>query len=347
MKKVLSLLLVLTLVVGMSTVAFAAYTVTKTPDTSVTGFNDAVGLSNGEYDFTTVHPGDSKVFPLATSTSPFEIKEGNPPTATTPTLLKKVMPKVVSRIRVSKGSNVIKTAELNWGGDAKVARLEVEFIKPFPSNNTDGQEFDFWVYPVVDGKAWDYETYGAHFYGTLENYEIEVDEGTDFIDLYNHQIANIQATIRNIEYDLGPDGNASDVILVGRAIKGQKYWGVANTDISDADDELMNTHDIDQVYHLDQRGGLDKVTSYVKFANATKDDYIFDGDLNFLGMGNSTSIPYRTTYYIADHMIEVASADEPVPEDEPDEVADIPVISPDSGGVSAPAGLFDNPSTGA
>jgi hypothetical protein len=64
-------------------------------------------------------------------------------------------------------------------------------------------------------------------------------------------------------------------------------------------------------------------------------------------MGDSKTIPFREKYYIADHMIEVAADEEPIEEPE-DEELDPLVVPPETGGdVSAPAGIFDNPSTGA
>jgi hypothetical protein len=258
--------------------------------------------------------------------------------------LKKDLPKVVGRTRISKGAGTIKTAELNFGGAGDTARVYIEFVKPFKNNDPDGQEFDVWVYPVVDGKAWPYEEYGRNFTGTLKNPVTDVDDATNYIDMYTGNIANILEQVRVLEYDLGPESSAHDVTIFGRAVKGQKYWGVANNEVSDEDDALMTQYDIDQVYHLSVIG-LDKVATNVELATATKDDFVFDGELKFLGMGNSNTIPFRETYYIADHMIEVEADEEPIEEDEE---LDPLVVPPETGGdVSAPAGIFDNPSTGA
>jgi hypothetical protein len=400
MKKVLSLLLVLTLVLGMSVTSFAAITVTKDPGASVTGFG-------AEYrDLDVVRPGhiDSYVLPYSAfnvqytgQSEPSTIygyidgagnviqwpngnyasaaaidaatagvystaqaktnaytgagfanlnASSNIPAAAGTGYAKRDLPKVVARTRISKGANTIKTADLVYDDNA---RVKIEFVNPFPSNNTDGQEFDIWVYPVVDGTAWDYEQYGINWVGTLENYANDVDAATDYIDMYTGQIAVMLDTVRAIRYDMGPGANSSDIVVVGRGIKGQKYWGVANNTVSETDADNMDLHDIDQVFHLDQRGGLDKVAAYVEVNSATKDDYIFDGSLQFLGMGDSKTIPYRDTYYVADHMIEVEAEDEPLEEGIDEEAEDPLVGVPETGGdsVSAPAGIFDNPSTGA
>jgi hypothetical protein len=251
---------------------------------------------------------------------------------------KKDLPKVVARTKISKGSNVIKTADLVFD---PTARVKIEFVNPFKSNNPDGQAFDIWVYPVVDGKSWDHEKYGVNFNGTLKNETVNVDAATNYVDLYNGYIAKMDANVRNVKFDLG-----SDIVVIAKAHKGAKYWGKANQDVSETDIENMDKYDINAVYHLDVLGGLDKGTSNVEIAGLTKSDYIFDGSLKFLGTGDSKTIPFAETYYVADKMIEVASEEEPV--ENTDEETDPLALAPQTGGdISAPAGLFDNPSTGA
>jgi hypothetical protein len=363
MKKVLSLLLVLTLVLGMSVTSFAVGDPGDGTGFSVTTTATGSVVAAGEHDFEDVYtPSPTFNFFLATSAfdlgSIDEAKKADREASAayhaglaTAGLTKAALPKVVSRIRVAKGSNVIKTAELKFAklndSPVAVAKIEVEFVTPFANNNPDGQAFDFWVYPVVGGKIKDYESMGMHFIGTLKNHTIEIDSSYDYVDLYTGIIADIKETIRQVEYSLGPDtgsNNNDDVVLVGRAVKNQRYWGRAHTDLSDTDIDYMDQYGIEQVYHLVTLGGLDKVTDHVVLNTAAATDYVFDGDLQFLGMGNSSTIPFRNTYYIAPEMIEVAT-DEPI---EGDEDIDPLVVPPETGGdISAPAGIFDNPSTGA
>jgi hypothetical protein len=358
MKKVLSLLLVLTLALGMSVPALAY-------DAAMgTGFVDISTAGNVDTDLGDVSPGQSFSFYLATSgfalsnfkTSKTEVAASDAYYAPLATAGIPKMAKVVSRIRVSKGSNVIDKAELNYekpnsGYAAAVARINVAFIDPFPTTNTDGTAFDFWVYPVVDGKIQKYDEYGVHFTGTLKNEVLAIDSTFDYIDLVTGYIADIKETIRNVQYGLGPDVTSNntyddDVVLVGRAVKGQKYWGRATNDLSDTDIEYMGTYGIEQVFHVTALGGLDKVTNNVILNTATKDDYVFDGDLQFLGMGDSKTIPFRSTYYIGPKMIEAPVDEEPIEGE--DEELDPLVVPPETGGdISAPAGIFDNPSTGA
>jgi hypothetical protein len=390
MKKVLSLLLVLTIVIGMSTVASAKVTVTKDPGTGI-GFG---GIYKELGD--SVAPGHTEKLPLdlaafevtyegkdapsinlgyvtngvfvnwtekeyaaaqkvlaSTSASLTAAKKekiflASYGVKSIPSALgftKKDLPKVVARTRIAKGSNVIKTAELNFGGTDKTAQIEVKFVEPFKNNNPDGQAFDIWVFPVVDGKTWDHETYGVNFTGTLKNDTISVDAGTSYVDLYAGYIAKLEANVRNVKFDLGPS-DSGEVIIVGKGPKSAKYWGRATQDPTEADLEIMDKNNIFSVYHLEVLGGLDKGANNVELKSASKDDYIFDGNLKFLGMGDSKTIPFAETYYIADHMIEVASEEEPV--ENTDEELDPLVVPPQTGGnTSAPSGLFDNPSTGA
>jgi hypothetical protein len=370
MKKVLSLLLVFALVLGMSVTSFAKTNNATTDDGfSVfnTSFGDASTYGGGGADIdlgdVIAYKGQTFSFYLATSAFT-PSTEGTLTTAekaaqtayyapkATAGLGKAFMKGVTSRWRVAKGSNVIDKAELSYakpsGVNTDIARIEVKFVNPFPTANKDGTAFDFWVYPVVGGTIQPYDTKGVHIYGTLKNEVVAIDSAWDYVDLYTGIIADVTETIRNVKYSLGPDGssnNNDDVVLVGRGVKGQKYWGRANSDISDTDADYMDKYDVTQVYHLTMLGGLDKVTDHVLLNTATKDDFVFDGELHYLGKGND-KLPVATTYYIAPAMIELPSDEEPVPEDE--EAEDPLVTAPITGGdISAPAGIFDNPSTGA
>jgi hypothetical protein len=355
MKKALSLALALVLVLGMSVTSFAAISLSSEPAAGYNGFANLVG-ANGQYVNPELTPGsNSKAYKIATKafnvtfsdlTNDVE-KDAqahlNTSDTATSGYVKKALPKVVARTRIAKGSNVIDKIELNFtSGKEGVAQLEVKFVTPFKNNNPDGQEYDIWVFPVVDGKSWDYEKYGVNFAGTYKNESFTVDAQTDYADLYTGYIAKIDANVRNVKFDLG-----SDITVIAKGYKGQKFWGKANQDVSEKDLENMDKYNILAVYHLSVLGGLDKSANNVVIAGTTKDDYIFDGELKFLGMGDAKNIPFAETYYVADKMIEVASEEEPT-EVSTDEETDPLALAPQTGGtVSAPSGLFDNPSTGA
>jgi uncharacterized protein YxeA len=344
MKKVLSLALVLVIALGMSVTSFAAISVDKDNGTGFSKIAADQYVNLGEK----VAPGHSETYKITDGA--FKIT-GDDKNANDQSIIasvtasngyvKKALPKVVARTRIAKGSNVIDKIDITYNSD-KLAQLEIKFVKPFKNNNPDGQEFDIWVFPVVDGRTWKYDEKGINFVGTLKNDSFTVDAETEYADLYNGDIAKIDANVRNVKFDLG-----SDVTVIAKGYKGQKFWGKANQDVSEADLENMSKYDIAAVYHLDVLGGLDKAANNVVIASATKDDYIFDGSLKFLGMGDSKSIPFAETYYVSDKMIEVVSEEEPADaatEGDLDPLALPPVTGGDS---SAPAGIFDNPSTGA
>jgi hypothetical protein len=357
MKRALSLVLVLVLALGMSVTSFAAISVNDDPaKNNDTGFSDlkktSDGSSAGIYnDLGTVYAG-SPSFTYKLAKGAFSVSAGDKASdsekAVVNTItasngyLKKALPKVVARTRIAKGSNIIDKIDITYNSD-KLAQLEVKFVNPFKNNNPDGQEFDIWVFPVVGGKAWDYETKGINFTGTYKNDCFTVDAQTDYADLYNGYIAKIDANVRNVKFDLG-----NDITVNAKAYKGQKFWGKANQDVKEADIANMDKYpSIMAVYHLDVLGGLDKAANNVVIASANNEDYIFDGSLKFLGMGDSKNLPFSETYYVSSKMIEVVSEEEPI-EANTDEEADPLVLAPQTGGeVSAPAGIFDNPSTGA
>ena len=358
MKKVTSLLLVLVLVLGMSVTSFASIKV-KTDETTGAGFSTAKNgaVSGPEVDLGDVTPGDSAKFKLISNGTgkafDLDMSKATTQEATaaaqasnglaTEGYVKKALPKVVARTRISKGANAIDKAEINFGATGDVAQIELKFVNPFKNNNVDGQEFDIWLFPVVDGKTWNYKEKGINFKGVLKNDTVPVDAQTSYVDLYTGYIAEITETVRKVEFDLG-----SDVIIIGKGHKGAKYWGRAHQDVSETDSDNMDKHNIDAVYHLEVLGGLDKGANNVEIRSAGKKDYIFDGNMKFLGMGDSKTIPYSETYYIADHMIEIEAEAEPIENADNAEQADPLVVPPETGATaSAPQGLFQNPSTGA
>jgi hypothetical protein len=343
MKKLVTLLLVLALALGMSTASFAVINKVPTPDDlAEVGFAGDPESETIIYDDLAPIPGEVISIPLQEGA--FTGTIGNTEDEIAAPYTSKMLRDVSLRTRIAKGASALDHVSLVFDRitedyEGAGANIEIEFVSPFRSNNTDGLDFSFWVYPVVDGRVWNYETYGQYFEGNLCNEVTDVTAGTDYIDMYNGKIANVVDSVRNLEYDLGPEDNESTVMVVGRAVKGAKYWGVANTNISDAQDAVMTQYKIDQVFNLDVIN-LDKVADHVKL-DVDGTSWVYDADLKYLGRGGD-NLSFSPVYYISANEIIV---EEEVPEDLGGD--DLVIDPPITGGYDdAPAGPFDNPSTG-
>ncbi len=351
MKKALSLLLVLVLAMGMSTVAFA-YEVAAETAAGPFGFNRlqtaAGGLTTvGEIDLgDNIDPDTADTF-FAILGDGFDVdfendNEENVLASSGTFIPWRAAKDIKLRTRVSKGSPAIRDVqwlERDATGFNKVAGIRIRYAQRLKTIDEDGVEFEFTVYPTVDGDTWDYEDKGMVFTGTVVNELVEIDGGTRYVDLYNHVIAQAEEAVSDIDYDLGPDENDHTVIVHGRAANGASYYGYSTTTSTAAQDKLMSEHDIDVVYNLDYIG-LDRVAKYVTLA-VDPETYVYDADLKPLGRGNS-ELPLSKVYYVSYH--EIVAEEEPEPE-EP-ELA-LPAPPADTGGWGAPEGPFENPSTGA
>ncbi len=374
MKKALCMLLVLVLTLGMSTVAFAAYEVTKTEGAPY-GFASlwvgapAAGRRPVDKDFeiNDMEPDTAQWFyPVASDTAAATggtYVTGGAPEAFNVTYAPgneatrflaaqarglypwKALKDVKMRTRVQKGSSAIRDIqflETNANNANNVAGIRLRSVKHLKDTDEDGVDFEILIYPTVDGNTWDHEEYGFTISGNVVNDFVDIDGGTAYVDLYNHMVAVAEEAIKDIDYDLGPQEKDHTVIVHGRAANGASYWGYSTTDATTAQEKIMSDHDIDVVYNLDYIG-LDRVAKHVTLdVDATT--YVYDADLKYLGRGNS-ELPLSKVYYVTYN--EIVAAEEPAPEPEfPEPEVDLPAPSPGTGGFGAPEGPFENPSTG-
>lgn len=356
MKKALALLLVLVLALSMSTVAFAKQKVKKNDPFNGNanwwdGFNGATDV--GEV-FAADNDSTDIVIPLNAANFKWE-KVGNTTDAratnsTTLTTTEINDSKIIPKLKATKGSQVIDEVELKktgWADDN--TRIIVNFVYPFKSNNTDGVDFEFKVYLSIDGKQYSKDEDALTFTGTYKNDNDEVDADTDYYYFGDGNIMKPTEFIRVMEGDMG-----EGVVVNMRALKKAKYWGVANQDLTDDDQELMIKYStIDQVYHLSNIG-IQAVANYVTLDDADPTAYVYDGDLNYLGRGNAR-LPFAETYYLA-----AAELDVDDDADAPDDLGDedfgdedlgdedyVPGDNTNSGGDDLyPSNVNDNPGTG-
>lgn len=336
MKKVVSLLLVLVLALGMSTVAFAA---TNRIDGQLLNLPNATGTVFGKtawVDGGSVHPADvlEVALPANISGSPlFTYDGGRAVGASTSGVSKAEMSKVKVMTRVAKGSKLI-DVNVKYNS-AKNAYIKIEFNEPWVSNDTDGIDFDFTVYLAIGNER--FEELGAQITGTLYNRAgAEIDADTDYVNLAGGMISECTEYNKGLEYYLG-----EGISAFGKAFKGKNYYAYVDKDASDAQSEVMDKYGIDDIYNVYQ-SGLAAVVNYVVLDDADPDAYVYDGNLKYLGQAKE-HLPLASTYYLAAKKLDV---DEEEPEEEDGE--DAPELPSVTGGDSeAGFGVNDNPSTGA
>lgn len=338
MKKVVSLLLVVVLALGMSTMAFAK--IGNGPLTTG-ALTDPPAPSGGWDD---VRPGTKVSIALPSN---IFADDGNSPAFDNATggVTKNEISrgKVTVRTKIAKGSNVIKEVKFVYdvpsASTVKFARIQVEFIDPFVNASTDGQDFDVTVFLTVDGTR--YEEVGAQLAGTLINSNIgAIDADTDYVNLDGGRIVEVDEYSKNVEYYLG-----SGVSVFGKAFKDKTYYGYVTMDATEAQEQLMDKYGIDEVYNL-KTVGLQGVANHVVLENTDADAYVYDADLKYLGQGKD-ELAYSAVYYLASKKLDVDDEGDFDDTDEPEDEDDVPEAPPITGGFDDIENENANPSTGA
>jgi hypothetical protein len=174
--------------------------------------------------------------------------------------------------------------------------------------------------------------------GKILNNRIEVNENNNFAIAGQGQYVRATDFIREFEIFI-----EQSVSITTTAFRNRNYYARANNDISDDDFELMLEYDgIYDVRNLFFAGAW---TSNVNLG-LTRDDWIYDADLNFLGRGNATDLPLLSKYYIADRELDVpdGAIDEPI--EEPYDGDGDDSVNPPMGGDDVPMNVNANPGTG-
>lgn len=217
-----------------------------------------------------------------------------------------------AEIRASK----IKVNATSKAGSKLLSSLEVvqkdgqvvaKFVKEMVS--TKSADFEIEIYLTIDGKRKGDQS--ATLIGTMENEVISVYDNYDYVDLSNKLVAEAEDFINNIEVDLG-----NGVSIFTKFFKGKKYYGTASRDADEADDVVFKQYpDIDNVVTL-KTVGLNSTGDIVKLDNDYDNYYVYDKDMNFLGMSNEM-LPYSSKYYLANKELDV-EVDEDIDEEAPE-----------------------------
>lgn len=319
MKKVVSLLLASALVVGMSTVSFAA--------PKAAGY--AAGVTGIEYTGIELHAGDAINFEI-----PALVDGSSPAVPIAQATAKEVKnAKVTVRSSLKSGSKFIDEFKIDdavptgsVAGTPKKACIVFSIVDPFVS--TGDVEFNYFFYLNFDGKR--NNDVEFHADGEIKINAIDVGSDDDYVDLSKGWVADVGSYVKDIEVDLG-----AEVYLHTKLFNGKKYFGVANNDVAEEDDTMMSKYpSIENVINLTTIG-LNAAGNIVELRDYGT-GYVYDKDMKYLGRANER-LPYATKYYVSS--TEIASADD-AEEGEDGEAPE------DGGEGEAPTNVNDNPGTG-
>lgn len=325
MKKVLSLVLAVMLVVGMTTVAFAA------ADTEIDPAK--LGLSLEDQPEGVTRPGTKFTFNITDG-------DGNLITIDRAYVRKH---KIGVQIRATEGSAIIKDAKLKYDavGSAGKAYVEVSIVDDYAT--TKEIDFSVQVYLTKNKSRLTGSQDGVD--GTFENDFTEVFEGDDYVYLGDAPVAKAQDYIRDIKVDLG-----QGVSITTKMFDGKSYYGKVSQEIKSEDEKVLAQYpDIDTIYYL-KTIGLASTGDVVAF-DLESNFYAYtqdeDGNLVYVGRTND-KLAYYTKYFLSLKELEVEEVLEEDGEDLLEPGEDLTEPAPDElgGDDGAPANVNDNPATG-
>lgn len=332
MKKVLSLVLAVVLVLGVASVAFGA-TLEKT--NVFLGFSKAGVIESAGTTYfyaEDVRPGDDGLkFYL------YYVDSANVNQVVTKkdTNVKKLG----VQVRATEGGSVIdRDVSIKYDSGTGAAYVEFKFVDEFVS--TKDQDFNGRMYLTYDKSRIDNTE--VEISGTFGNDVEHVDEYDDYVYVGDTPVVEADAYIRSIQVDLG-----QNVSIWTRMFEGKKYYGAVSQEVKAEDEAVLAKYpDIDTVYYL-KTINLNATGDTVAFDMDTN-MYVYvqdaDGNLVFLGR-SADKLPYYTKYFLSAKELDVeAVTTEPGDTTEPGETPEEPPIT---GGDDAPAeNVNDNPGTG-
>lgn len=315
MKKVLALVLAATMVLGMSTMSFAA-------DNKITGIasKDALeksysrSLGESSYNSMTGNSVSNQTVTYAKSIIPFDKTKDyidlyrgmfqwkSTPDAGRLSANEIRTSKLAVRTSNSSGSKAVDTISI----DSKNGHIEIKYVEEYVA--TKDLDFDFTVYLTIDGKR--HTDAGLSFIGTLANPVTQVYADDDYVDGSYGQVVEAMDFNKDIEVDLG-----NGISIFTKMFKGKKYYGTSTRDSDEKDSAVFAKYaDIDNVVTL-KTVGLNSTGDIVQLDTDYSAYYVYDKGLHYLGRSNEL-LPFSTKYYLANKKIDVVPGDEEEFDDE-------------------------------
>ncbi len=341
MKKVLSLVLALMMVVGMTTVAFAA--TTKVPTKyEITGFSDEAQSiwDDAADDFAIEVTGDHK-FELPLTPEMFTWKDKTNKDVESDTIIEEIkdmdirssqLSKVgVRRVYQKNTANTIRDVELR-DSEPDVRIRTVQFY-----TKTGDTDVALKLALTFKGSTKDAPEVELNF--TIANSEEVIEEGQNEASSYGHVYLKADATVRNVVFQGDEDEH---VFATKTVIKGQKYYFNVSTDLIGDDSKIIaDNPEVDSIYNVYQ---TNMVNATVQFKNLDREFFVYNGEGKLLGTTKDSKLPLAKKYILTTAKVNFGGEEEPV--EEPVEEPTEPEAPPMGGGVvEAPVNNY-NPNTG-
>lgn len=301
MKKVVSLLLAVVFVLGMSTVALSA--------DKITGLNDSFpGVAFIDLlPETEVNPGMEEVDLFQINRGAWLVNDVAP--ADPSTITKNMVEKIDVGFRSKKNGSVIDEvkADVNDSGQLIVTAV---FTDPWPSVND--IDFTIDVHLIIDGKRSDQKWDWYYEYsGNMSNEVTELEDDEDYVDCSDGQVASALQYLRNITVD---GGNGVEAVI--NMANKKKIYFRAMTDFDPGDDAVVNRYpSIEMVYNIKQVGMSSYSGNIITLGDVDPAAYIYttgeEGALKYLGRGGD-KLPYADKYFVSNAKIEIEEPVEPV-----------------------------------
>lgn len=281
MKKLLSIVLAVVMVIGLASVSFAA-------EDKIVGAIKPID-TNATYNYDSVVPGTKMVFPLTADM--FEWSSGKAGGANVPISNRDVsrssMRVVISGTSSGIVKNVsIKQARSSVTNNQSTAVVELEFVEPFVSTST--KKFDFSLFITLNYRQPDSR---VRLIGYIENKVVPASSYDDYVNLSGGAVLDPTETVRNLEMDLG-----NSIFLTTNVFSGRKYYAYSSATIIPEDDNVLSKYpSISDILRL-QQINLKKAGKYINLD--MYDGYVYSSSGSFLGR-TSQLVEYSDIYYIS------------------------------------------------
>lgn len=331
MKRILTILLAVTMIGAITTTAFAQ----TSSNGKITGMagNLSIGYSDagetGGVHLGEVNPNDKRVEYIDLTDAMF-IWDDNYIPATIPTTLTAAQIRGAKLTVRASNSKVVDSVTVN----SSKGRIEIKFKDELVSVKE--MDFDFDVTLSIDGRR--QSDYAMNFTGTFANEVVEVGKDEETADLSDGVVLDPQDYIKKIDLDLG-----NDVHVIKSLSKGSKVYGTTTyTPDSRADEVMAKYKDIENVVML-KTVGLRASGNIVKIGG---NYHIYDESLKYVGKSGEL-LPFSNRYYLAVKKLDITDND--VSDTDASEaqstqaapIATVPAATPEY-----PANVNDNPGTG-
>lgn len=283
MKKVLSVLIAVTMILSLATFSFAT-------SERITGAIKPID-TNDNPSLEDRKPGDKVQYTLTQDM--FSWKSGKTGLATDPVTKSDISSGSVKVVISGTESSVVKSTSIkyvksNITGGKETAVVEVEFVKPLASLTE--KTFKFNMFLSVSGNR--QQNSRVTVEGSVKNEEVTVNSGDIDAYLDSGKVLVVNSSIRNLEISLG-----EKVYMVLNVFPGQKYYGYATNNITSKDQGVIGKNpSISDVIHLETIN-LNRTGKYVNVSDYGT-GYVYNESGKYIGK-TADMLEYSATYYIS------------------------------------------------